>query len=221
MEYNTTREHLIISEYGRNIQKMVEYVLTIPDKANRTILAKQIIKEMAVLNPEGKEAPDYWQKLWNHLYVISGCRLDIDYPKGQPDGKIQTIQHSSLPYSQNQIQFRTYGKHIEKMIREAANIKDERRRQMMSKALAWQLKNQNTAYNNKAVEDSVFDDHLTLLSGGKLSLNGDIAFLRDPKAMAQTNGTIGNAKKKKKKKKKKSTTVQPAGNAAQSIMASN
>ena len=80
LEYNTQREPLKMSEYGRNILKMVEQLREIPDKAKRTEQARAIIKTMEILNPQVRQQENWEQKLWDHLYMIAGFDLDIDSP---------------------------------------------------------------------------------------------------------------------------------------------
>ena len=91
MEYNTERKELIIPEYGRNIQKMVENAMKIEDREKRTEYANSIIASMNNVNPDAKNILDYKHKLWDHLYIISDYKLDVDSPYPMPDKvKIQS-----------------------------------------------------------------------------------------------------------------------------------
>ncbi len=80
MEYNTTREKLVIPEYGRNVQKLIEYTIKLEDKDERTRMAYLIVNIMAQMNPQVKDSGDYKRKLWDHMIIISDFKLDVDSP---------------------------------------------------------------------------------------------------------------------------------------------
>src|SRR6185295_9922075 len=85
MEYNSTRNRLIIPEYGRNIQKMIEHAITIEDREERNRLAKAIVAVMGYLNPQLQNITDFKHKLWDHLFIISDFKLDVDSPYPLPE----------------------------------------------------------------------------------------------------------------------------------------
>ena len=112
MEYNSQREPLIIPEYGRNIQKMVNYAKTIEDREKRTEAAKFIVSVMASMNQQNKDTGDYRQTLWDHLFIISKFELDVDSPYPMPEKETLTRKPEKVQYSDNKIRFRHYGKNI-------------------------------------------------------------------------------------------------------------
>ena len=100
MEYNTTRNHLTMREYGRHIQKMVEYVLTIEDREKRQKNANSLIELMGFLNPHLKNVEDFRHKLWDHLFLISDFKLDVDSPYPIPTRETLRAKPDPIPLSE-------------------------------------------------------------------------------------------------------------------------
>ena len=109
-DYNTQREKLAISEYGRNIQKMVKYALSMEDRNLRTQYAYVIFDVMQQINPIDKPNDDYYKKLWNHMHIISDFKLDIDYPYEVSSKEVIEKKPEQIPYKTNKIKYRFYGK---------------------------------------------------------------------------------------------------------------
>ena len=124
MDYNSTRDKLIIPEYGRNVQKMAAYLLTIEDREKRTNMAKALVNIMAQLHPDQRDTVDYKRKLWDHLHIISEFRLDVDGPFPAPSPEDRIEKPKPIPYPQENIRFRPYGKNIAKMIEKATLFED-------------------------------------------------------------------------------------------------
>jgi len=222
-EYNTSRNHLEIKEYGRNVQKMIEYAITIADRKKRTETAKAIIRVMAEIHPDTKESNqqtdlhnqsmDYWRKLWDHLFIISNYRLDVDapFPKPTPEDKIsKTTQHQ---YGKSKISLRTYGRNMEAIIKKVAQYPMPQR-EIMGKILANHLKKLYLLYNRNTVSDELIFNQLKELSGGKIVLPADFQ-LFSTKEIMKSNGNAhfvqaGSNKKtgrKSRKKKRKPATT--------------
>jgi len=168
MDYNTQREKLIMPEYGRHVQKMIEYVKKIKDKDKRNEQIKAVVNVMATLNPQLKDMNDYQRKLWGHVEVISDFDLDIDSPYPLLT-KEEFIAHPEpLEHSQKPIKARHYGRNIENMIeviqnKEEGEVKDE-----MIKALATYMRQQYLIWNKDSVsEETIFND-IRKLSNDKL-----------------------------------------------------
>ncbi len=173
MEYNTKRNQLIIPEYGRNIQKMVEYALSIKDRKERTEFANSIIDSMANVNAEAKNMSDYKHKLWDHLFIISDYRLDVDSPYPMPDRKHRETRPEMIGYSHNQIAFRPYGRLIEEIIEEIAKMEDGEERNEQMELAAHQLKRAYLQWNRDSVDDELILKHFEELSKGELKLDDD------------------------------------------------
>ena len=104
MEYNSTRNKLVIPEYGRNIQKMIEYILTVDDRAKRTKLAEGVVNIMAQINPQQRDANDLRHKLWDHLHMISNFKLDVDAPFPPPTQESFNKKPEKINYKKNHTQ---------------------------------------------------------------------------------------------------------------------
>lgn len=173
MEYNTTRDHLIIPEYGRNIQKMVDYAITIEDREKRTKTAKSIIISMSQMNPSIKDTNDYNHVLWDHLYIISDFKLDVDSPFPAPSKEALYRKPDKLVYSDKKIVLRHYGRHIINIIKKANEYEEGEEKQALIIAIANQMKKSYLKWNRESVNDITIAKHLFELSGKKLILPED------------------------------------------------
>ncbi|MBE9480344.1 MAG: DUF4290 domain-containing protein [Bacteroidetes bacterium] len=174
MEYNTARNKLVISEYGRNIQKMIEYTTTIEDSEKRNKSANFIINIMAQMNPRIRESGDYKHKLWDHMFMISDFKLDVDSPYPKPSKNILYSKPEKIPYQDNHIKFRHYGKNIEKIINKAIEYEDGPEKDALIKTIANHLKKSYLNWNRDSVNDELILDHLASLSKDNLKLNKEV-----------------------------------------------
>lgn len=174
MEYNTTRNKLIISEYGRNIQKMIEYAITIEDSEKRNKSANLIINIMAQMNPRIRESGDYKHKLWDHMFIISDFKLDVDSPYPKLTKNILYSKPEKISYQDNHIRFRHYGKNIEKIINKAIEYEDGPEKEALIKTIANHLKKSYLNWNRDSVNDELILDHLASLSKDNLKLNKEV-----------------------------------------------
>jgi hypothetical protein len=174
MEYNTTRELLTISEYGRNIQEMIQYCCTIEDRETRTKTAKFIVNVMAQMTPQAKEVADYKHKLWDHIFIISEFKLDVDAPFPPPPPLTLSTKPEHISYHDKEIEFRHYGKNIAMIIEKACEYEDGPEKDALVHAIAIQLKKSYLNWNRDSVTDEVIEEHLRILSGGKLKLQEDM-----------------------------------------------
>ena len=170
MEYNTSRERLIIPEYGRAIQQMVAFTVNIEDREERSRAAKTIVHAMAILNPQLKDMTDYKHKLWDHLFIISGFRLDCDSPYPMPDKDLTHVKPKPLAYPQKNIKLRHYGSIVESMIREAKNMDEGEEKEKVVESIANFMKMSYLNWNRDTVSDELIKDQLKELSGGLLSI---------------------------------------------------
>lgn len=174
MEYNTTRGPLTISEYGRNLQEMIRYTCTIEDREKRTKAAKFIVNVMAQMTPQAKEIADYKHKLWDHLFIISEFKLDVDGPFDPPPPLTLSTKPERISYHEKEIAFRHYGKNIALIIEKATAYEEGPEKDALVRAIAIQLKKSYLNWNRDSVTDEVIEEHLRILSDGKLKLNEEI-----------------------------------------------
>ncbi len=174
MEYNTSRSKMNISEYGRNIQKMIEYIMTIEDREKRNLLTRATINVMGQLNPHLRDVNDFKHKLWDHLFIMSDFKLDVDSPYPKPSPEILTKKPELLNYGSGNVTFKHYGRYIEKIIEKACELEDGKEKDALIKLIANHLKKSYLTWNRDTVTDEEIASHLSMLSGGKLELREDI-----------------------------------------------
>lgn len=171
MEYNTTREHLIIREYGRHIQKMVDYILTIEDREKRTRNAETIIELMGFLNPQVKQVEDYKHKLWDHLYYISDFKLDVDSPFPKPEKESYYERPEPMPYPNQTPKYNHLGKNLESLIEKALKEEDPEKKQGLANAIAYYMKLTYSNWHKELVHDDNIQSELAALTNGELEFD--------------------------------------------------
>lgn len=170
-QYNTQSKKLIISEYGRSFQDMVEHVLSIADRDKRLKMSEALISVMEILNPSVKEQADYKQKLWDHLHIISEFKLDVDGPYPAPEQnkihqKPDRVEYPSLP-----IKFRFYGRNLQFMVQKATNLENAELQGEFLNLLASFMTNSSRNWNNENLSNNQLAEHLEALSQNKLKVN--------------------------------------------------
>jgi hypothetical protein len=190
MEYNTTRGPLLISEYGRNIQKMIDYITTIEDRDKRTKAAKFIINVMSQMHPQVRDTVDYKHKLWDHLYQMANFKLDVDSPYGVPPPLALSTKPEPIGYHDKEIEFRHYGKNIALIIEKANEYEEGAEKDALVRTIANHLKKSYLNWNRESVTDELIDDHLKKLSKGQLKLHEAIK-------LTTTNDILARNKKRK------------------------
>ena len=157
--YNTERVRLYIPEYGRNVQKMVDYLKTIEDREKRNAQAKAVIKVMEILNPAVHLQDNYEQKLWDHLFIISGFDLDVDAPYPMPEPESLNERPLPVPIQKTQIKASHYGRNIENMLSLIAEHEEGEVKTAMILTLAGYMKQQYLIWNKDTVADeTIFQD---------------------------------------------------------------
>lgn len=169
-DYNTSRNHLILPEYGRNIQKMVEHILTVEDREERNRLAQAVIIIMGNMNPHLRDINDFKHKLWDHLAIMADFRLDIDFPYEIPRPEEFTEKPRRVSYSTTDIKYRHYGKIVEDLIREALKLPDGEDKDTLVRLIANHMKKSYLTWNRDSVTDEIIFNDLYELSGKKLSV---------------------------------------------------
>jgi hypothetical protein len=170
LEYNTEREILIIPEYGRHIQKMVNQVLEIKDRDQRNKMAKAIIDVMGNLNPHLRDVPDFQHKIWDQLFIMSDFKLDADSPYPKPLREVLEARPEPLGYPQNFPKYRFYGNNIKKMIDVAIGWEESDMKKALVHVIATHMKKSFLNWNKDTVDDAVIYNHLLELSDGKIAV---------------------------------------------------
>ncbi len=171
MEYNTTRNFLIMREYGRHIQKMVEYLLTIEDKEERQRNAYAVIELMGFLNPHLKNVEDFRHKLWDHLFLISDFTLDVESPYPIPTRETLKAKPERLRYPKRYPRFNHLGKNIEVVIDKALNEENPEKKQGFANAIAYYMKLTYSNWHKELVHDDSIQSELSTMTNGELEFN--------------------------------------------------
>ncbi len=192
-------KRLALPEYGRNIQNMVDYCLTIEDREERTNCAYSIIATMGNLFPQLRDLSEFKHLLWDHLAIMSDFKLDIDYPYEVVKKETLNICPDRVPYSSPQsIRYRHYGKLVQGMIDKAVELTDPEEKKELSIYIANYMKKCYILYNKDGVADQKIFDDLRNLSKGDLRLSSDDVVLEDCKDLLATQVQASSKKKKKK-----------------------
>lgn len=172
-EYNTQRSNIILKEYGRNVQKLVDYIRTVPDKEKRTAMAYTLIDLIKQLNPAVKDQPENPQRMWDDLYIIADFNLDIDAPYPPPPLDTLNKKPMKMHYPQSDVRFKHYGKNIESLVREALKKDTPEDREEAVIYLGKLMKTFYSAWNKETLDDSVILKDIKNMSEGKLTMNLD------------------------------------------------
>lgn len=202
---------MIIPEYGRNIQKMVEHAITVEPREERNKVAQSIIIVMGQLNPHLRDIVDFKHKLWDHLFIISDFKLDVDSPYPIPDKETIFKKPEPLAYPQNKIRFKHYGKSTENFIAQAIEMQDGEEKTELIRVIANLMKKSYLTWNSESVDDDLIFSDLKLLSKGQLQVNSnfkleqtnDILALNITKKKTNINHKNKNHKNKNYQKKRR------------------
>ncbi len=207
MEYNTQREKLKISDYGRNVVKLINYTKQLPTKEERNRMAGVILDVMAQLNPKVKERTDYKHILWDHLMLMADYSLDVDCPYPISREENESFHPHPMRLHTTRIRYPHYGRALEDMIKAVAAMPEGMERTLLTSQIAHTMKRQYLQWNRDTVDNQLIVEQLNELSEGRLTLPEGFRF-HDSKelleSIGQTQNRNGDVAKKKKKKKKKS-----------------
>lgn len=195
MEYTTLQGKLIMPEYGRNIQQMVSYALTIEDREERTRCVKTIINIMGNLFPYLRDVNDFKHKLWDHVAIMSDFKLDIDFPYEILQEENLYTRPEPIPYKNSRIRYQHYGRTLEEMIEKVAQYPEGEEKNELIRLIANQMKKCFLTWNKEVVDDRKIFDDLRELSKGKLDISEDFFKL------VESKDVLFNRKNKLRKKK--------------------
>jgi hypothetical protein len=176
MDYNTQRKHLVLPEYGRHIQQMVDQLLEIEDTVERNRNAKAIIAVMGNMNPHLRDINDFKHKLWDHIHIMADFKLEIDSPYPKPDFQTIYEKPKTVPYPSNPIRFKHYGRSISLMIDKAIEMEEGAQKEALTSLIANHMKKSYLIWNQDSVSDADIIRDLKELSNGKIILAPDFNF---------------------------------------------
>lgn len=192
LEYNAERVHLIIPEYGRHLQKLIDQATLIESKEERNKAAKYIIQVMGTLNPHLRDVPDFQHKLWDQIFIMSDFKLDVDSPYPIPTKDVIHLKPERLAYPQKNPKYRFYGNNIKYMIDVANSWEDGEMKNALVKVIANHMKKSFLSWNKDTVTDTVIFEHLYELSQGKLNLLQSSEELLNTNDLMRTNKKMSN-----------------------------
>lgn len=195
LQYNTQLKKLLLPEYGRNVQQMVDHCLTIEDRAERTRCANTIINIMGNLFPHLRDVEDFKHKLWDHLAIMADFKLDIDYPYEIIKKENLYTRPDPIPYKSTPIRYLHYGKSLEEMIKKAAEMPEGDERNYLISLLANHMKKSFLTWNKEVVDDEKIFKDLREYSQGKIDLHQETFKLKESKDILQQRKVKNNGKK--------------------------
>lgn len=182
MEYN--KKKLLLPEYGRNIQKMVDHILTIEDREDRNRAARTVIDVMGNLYPHLRDVPDFRHKLWDHLAIMSNFQLDIDWPYPLPSLEEIHARPEKLPYNNNRIKYKHYGKLAERLVEKIRELEDPEQKRALIVLTANHMKKSFLTWNKDCVEDEQIYNDINAFYGSTVILPEGMT-LSNPKDLLQ------------------------------------
>jgi len=192
LEYNSERQRLIIPEYGRHLQKLIDQATSIEDDETRNKAAKYIIQVMGSLNPHLRDVPDFQHKLWDQLFIMSDFKLNVESPYPIPSREVLELKPDVLQYPQNFPKYRFYGNNIKYMIDVANKWDDGEMKTALILVIANHMKKSFLSWNKDTVKDDVIFEHLFELSGGRINLLESTEELLNTTDLMRTNKRMSN-----------------------------
>jgi hypothetical protein len=193
MPYNTSRGKMIMREYGRHVQQMVEYAATIKDKDKRNEQVKIIIELMGQMNPHLRNVEEFRHKIYDHIYIMADYEIDIESPYPKPDREVIEKKPDPLPYPKQKLAHKHYGKNIERMIAKAKTFDEKEKQEIYVQYLANYMKLVHNNWNKENVTDDVIRQDLKIMSKGTLELPSDteLQTYRAPQQQNRSHGRGG------------------------------
>jgi len=195
-EYYTQLEPLLLKEYGRNVQMLVKYITNLESKEDRNHYSQILLQLLKQLNPMVRESTDNIQRIWDHLYLMSDLKLDIDSPYPVPEADVLIKKPATVNYSQRELRFKHYGKNVELLVEKAVLMTDPEERQQAIVYIGKLMKVFYLTWNRDRVEEETLVNDLKILSKGQIVLDAeyvranklfDSAYEVDPKKNALQN----------------------------------
>ena len=201
--YNTRRKRLILPEYGRTIQTMVDHLATIQDREERNRAARTIISVMGNLYPHLRDIPDFRHKLWDHLAIMSNFTLDIDSPYPLPSKEKLQEKPKKVPYSNHRIKYRHYGLLTEKLVEKIKEMKNPEQKRALTVLTATHMKKSFLTWNKDSVEDEQIYNDINTLYGGDIEMPEGMTLSHSKDLLQKTMNVNSNKKNNNRQQKNK------------------
>lgn len=196
LDYNTQRETLLMPEYGREIQRMIDHAITLPDKEERLRCAKTIVKLMATKVPQIRDNNDFEQTLWDHLYLMSHKQLDIDWPFDISEAEKFHNKPQPMQLPQSDIRLRHYGRLVSELLNKLKEMPEGAERDELIRLTANQMKRDLVQWGHGSIDDEKVADDMARLTDGVVQLDlSHFTFERVNLSEPQTKRSSGKKKK--------------------------
>ena len=202
LQYNTKRTQLIIPEYGRHVQLMINQIMETQDREDRNKMAKAVIGIMGNMNPHLRDVPDFQHKLWDQLFIMSNFELDVDSPYEKPQKEVLAQKPRRLAYPQKNPKYRFYGNNIKSMINVTSNWDDGDLKSALVYNIANHMKKCFLNWNKDTVQDEVILNHLLELSDDKLKVKEEDLPLTNSSEFLKIRSKNGNGSNKNNQKQR-------------------
>lgn len=203
IDYNSDRSELIIPEYGRNIQRMVEYAVSIKSRELRNQVAQAIINVMGQLFPHLRDVDDYKHKLWDHIFIMSDFKLDVDSPYPLPTAQQFEEKPEVISYSKNNIKYGHYGTIIGEVLKKTVDFPEGEDKDRLIVELGNMLKRMYLVGSQSSANDEVIKKQVVELSGGKLAWKDEWSLAPSNELVPPQKQTQHSRKRKKPQKKRR------------------
>lgn len=203
LQYNTKRTQLIIPEYGRHVQIMINQIMETQDREERNKMASAVIGIMGNMNPHLRDVPDFQHKIWDQLFIMSDFELDVDSPYEKPQKEVLAQKPGRLAYPQRNPKYRFYGNNIKSMINVAMNWEEGDLKYALVYNIANHMKKCFLNWNKDTVEDEVILNHLKELSDNNLKVREEDLPLTDSSEFLKIRSKNGNGSKSNQKQRNK------------------
>lgn len=203
MNYNTSRTKMIIPEYGRHIQTLVDHAIKLEDKDERNKMVLAIVDVMGQLNPHLRDVPDFTHKLWDHVHIMSDFKLDVDSPYPTPKPEQFEEKPNKMAYPDNKIRFKHYGKGTEKLIDKALSLEEGEEKKALIESIANLMKKHYLTWGRSSVDDAQILSDIKRISRGNLEVSDDIELIATKDISPRNTAISSNNNKGRKKGKRK------------------
>ncbi len=166
---NRIRPNYIMKEYGTNVQKLVNHILTVQDREKRTKYAYLLVELMRQVHPNMRDTQDYTNKLWDDLYIMSQFKLDVDSPFPPPSPDAVGKLPKTVPYNTHHLRYRYYGRNVELLIARAIAETDDNEKRILVAHIARLMKTFYQNWNREVVDDEVIWGHILEISNNTLA----------------------------------------------------
>lgn len=205
MNYNTSRSKMIIPEYGRHIQQLIDHAIELEDKEERNKMVLAIVAVMGQLNPHLRDVPDFTHKLWDHVHIMSDFKLDVESPYPTPSPEQFMEKPNPMKYPDGKIRFKHYGLGAERLIDTAVGMEDGEEKEALKESIANLMKKHYLTWGRSSVDDAQIISDIKRISRGKLEVKEDLELMAtkdiSPRNTALSSKTTKGRKKQVAKRK--------------------